>query len=159
MPFSKEAKEEMKNTSRAFTLKGALYAEAIISKKKRVENRHFSIRPGYYFLHVGQGKLSKDRERLIHSISADLPGEADLCDYKSKVLGVVHVKGSFKLSEVETNDPWATGPICNEIDEVYRFDTPVSAKGSLSIWDLSKQDQSFTDAQVEIEKVLARVNI
>ena len=38
----------LKGATRAITLKGARLAWAILKKIKRVENRHFNIRPGWY---------------------------------------------------------------------------------------------------------------
>lgn len=143
----------IKTTRYAFTLKGALYAEAILNGCKRIENRHFKIKPGYYFLHVGKGNLSKEREDYIHSISHLEKTEKDLIKYKTKIVGIVHVKKHFKFSE-DVNDPWASGPICNEIDEVYKFQVPVFAKGHLSIWDLSAQPDAFLKAHAEIVKLV-----
>ena len=81
----------------AITLRGAQLAYAVLHGAKRVENRHFSMRPGWYALHVGaKTGCHSSQEPLLQAVAA-MPPEAALS--RGAVVGAVRVSHSLPLED------------------------------------------------------------
>ena len=134
--------------TRGLTLKGALYNHCILNGHKRVENRPFRIKPGWYALHTGVGKLAAEDAKRIHARmgGACLPDECSLPH--GVIVGAVHFCGGLKHSDC-AEDHWATGPICNVIDAYCALRRPVPHRGALSLWKIKP------DALAEVQAQLA----
>ena len=129
------------------TLRGAQLAYAVLRGEKRVENRHFSMRPGWYALHVGaKTGCHSSQEPLLQAVTA-LPPEAALPH--GVVVGAVRVSHSLPLEDCSDVEPWAFGPVVNVIDACCRLETPVDAKGALSIWRLDPEAREAVQRQLE----------
>ena len=145
----------IEETTHAITLRGAILGWAIMNAIKKVENRAFHMK-GYYFLHVGRGKMSKvDLDRIYDILErggAKRARDEELP--RGVILGVVHVQRHYRYGDTESDDPWATGPVCNVIDAVYPFDSPVPAAGALSVWSLAAKDKAvWKSAQLKLKDV------
>lgn len=115
------------------TLKGAQYNWAILKGYKTVENRAYRIKPGWYALHTGVGKIEKKVTDEIQAALGDvrLPGEEEMPH--GVIVGAVHISCGLPIERCRT-DPWATGPVCNVLDAVYVLPNPVKARGQLATW-------------------------
>lgn len=119
----------------AITLKGPQLGWAIMNSFKQVENRKFKMKQGWYVLHVGAGTRKNDAQFQSHikSICPSIPDESLLP--KKCCIGLIHISSNVTYTP-ENNDPWASGPVCNIIDKILQFKTPIDCKGKLSIWKL-----------------------
>ena len=122
---------------KCLTLKGALISEAILCGLKKIENRTWVIKPGWYALHTGAGKIEKETKALVvKNWIGDLPDEKTLPT--KAVVGFILIGGSSPLDKVIA-DPWATGPICNHIIKTIRLNKPIlNVKGQLGLWYIKK---------------------
>lgn len=60
-----DIKDALQNLTKALTMKGALVSFAIISSDKNIENRSKMLKPGWYALHTGSGKIDTNLEKLV----------------------------------------------------------------------------------------------
>jgi hypothetical protein len=65
------------------------------------------------------------------------------------VVGAVHVSHSLPLEDCSGVEPWAFGPVVNVIDAYCRLETPVAAKGALSVWRLGRAVMEAVQAQLQ----------
>lgn len=121
--------------SHAITLKGTELNDLILNVKKPVENRHFTIQPGWVALH-NNADYSPLRTAIVgvarfsHGVPVELVSDA----LKTKYAEHVH------------------GPICNVIAEVQRFKEPIpSVKGALSVWKLDDEDRELVQKKLREE--------
>lgn len=119
---------------RAITMKGALISEAILRGYKTVENRTWVIKPGWYALHTGSGKIEAPTLLNITqnwpqgvSIPINLP--------TGVIVGFIYIDSSTRITEPSG---WATGPVLNHITKVIRLPDPIKAKGQLGLWKLPR---------------------
>ena len=116
---------------KCITMKGALISEAILRGYKKVENRNWVIKPGWYALHTGAGKIEKATKLVIHQnwpedvqIPTNLPTSA--------IVGLIHIGSSTVMTEP---NGWETGPILNHIIDTIRLEEPIyNVKGNLGLW-------------------------
>jgi len=116
---------------KCITIKGALISEAILCGYKKVENRTWFIKPGWYGLHTGAGKIGKAAKLVIQQnwpedvlIPTNLPTSA--------IVGLIHIGSSTVMTEPTG---WETGPILNHIIDTIRFEEPIyNVKGNLGLW-------------------------
>jgi hypothetical protein len=115
-----------------FTLRGAQLTWAILNGNKQVENRHFSMKPGWYALHTGANTSSlPSHESLLASVEG-MPGEEELPH--SAIVGAVRISHTLTLEQCGSKEPWAFGPRVNVFDMVCKLAHPVPHKGKLSMW-------------------------
>ena len=117
---------------KCITMKGALISEAILRGYKKVENRTWVIKPGWYALHTGAGKIEKSAKLVINEnwpinedpIPTNLPTSA--------IVGLIHIGYSTVMTEP---NGWETGPILNHIIDTIRLEEPIyNVKGNLGLW-------------------------
>ena len=113
---------------------------------KRVENRHFRMKPGWYALHTGAKTSSHESQDPLLNAAEGMPREADLLALG--IVGVIEISHSLGLDECVAKEPWAFGPVVNVIRSVCRLPQPVAHRGALSVWRI--------DADVR-EQVLAQL--
>lgn len=128
------------------TLRGARLTWAVLAGVKRVENRHFRMKPGWYALHTGAKTSSHESQDPLLNAVEGMPREADLPH--SCIVGVIEISHSLGLDECVAKEPWAFGPVVNVIRSVCRLPQPVAHRGALSVWRI--------DADVR-EQVLAQL--
>ncbi len=110
------------------------YAHLIVTGKKRVENRGWSTRHrGLLLIHAG-----KSKEWLCGDVpSPDMAFGA--------VVGAAQLLDCLHIDEIrqgthEARYPWLSahlhteGPWCWLLDDVRRFDPPMSCKGAQGLW-------------------------
>ena len=98
---------------------------------KDIENRNFRMKPGWYALHIGKGKTTKYFQDELKLLCPEVPDENSL--EKGCFIGAIHIKQSFDYEDCK-NNKWATGPICNIIDDVIDIYECIHYNGRLSIW-------------------------
>ena len=116
---------------RCITMKGSLISESILRGYKKVENRTWVIKPGWYALHTGAGKIEKATKLIIQQnwpegvqIPTNLPTSA--------IVGLIHIGSSTVMTEP---NGWETGPILNHIIDTIRLEEPIyNVKGNLGLW-------------------------
>lgn len=129
----------------AFTLRGAQLTYAVLNGHKRVENRHFALKPGWYALHTGAKTSShKSQESLLRSVP-DMAPELSLPH--SAVVGAVCVSHALRIEQC-ASEPWAFGPFVNVLSAFCRLETPVLHAGALSVWSLSSEAISAVRMQL-----------
>jgi hypothetical protein len=124
------------NVTRGLTLKGPELTWAILDGRKLVENRTWRLSPGWYALHSGKGSLSAEAKMRLHALAPDAPEETSLP--KSAIVGAIRVSHCLPL-EACSQDPWATGPVCNVIAERAMLTSPIPHRGALGTWPISKE--------------------
>lgn len=118
---------------RAITLRGALLSEAILLGQKRVENRTWSIKPGWYALHTGAGKITPETLSVVMAnwvgpIPDNLPTSA--------IVGFVLFGVSIRP---DSFSGWETGPVLNPILKALRLPEPIlNVKGQLGLWNVDE---------------------
>lgn len=134
------------------TLRGAQLSWAIVNGKKRVENRHFRIQPGWYAVHTG-AKTSCHHSQipLIESVEG-MPSEADLPHMA--IVGAVKVTHNLTLSQSKPTEPWAFGPVVNVLGAVCRLERPVPHRGALSVWRIEQAALESVREQLRKASVL-----
>ena len=114
------------------TLRGAQLTRAILTRDQRVENRHFTMKPGWYALHTGANmSLHESQHALLASLRA-MPGEASLPH--CAIVGAVQISHALSFDECKGTEPWAFGPVCNVIQAVATLQQPEAHRGALSLW-------------------------
>ena len=148
----------------AITLCCPELAVAIFAKQKRVENRSWRVprilkssgKGVWLALHVGGSRGMPARIRT-HLLKAWDPARArwpwnkmDLTDARRKapcplprgaIVGFIRVAGEHKLKRGEkTENPWALGPICWEIDRAVPLEPPIeNVNGKLLLWSVDHE--------------------
>lgn len=131
----------------AITVWGAQLGHSMLHGVKRVENRSFRLRPGWYALHVGSKPGCHPGQRaLLDAVDPPLPSEELLP--RAAVIGAVHISHSLRLEECPDGERWASGPIVNVIDARCGLATPVAHAGSRSIWLLGESARDTIRAQL-----------
>ena len=120
-----------------FTLRGAQLAWAILCGAKRVENRHFQMKPGWYAIHTGAKTSSVESQQALLATVVGLPDESALPH--SSIVGAVQVTHALTLEQCSPTEPWAFGPVVNVIGAVCRLARPVPHRGALSVWRISPE--------------------
>ena len=116
---------------KCITMKGGLISEAILRGYKKVENRKWVIKPGWYALHTGSGKIEEPTRIVItQNWPAGIPIPTDLP--KAAIVGLIHIGSSTVMTEP---NGWETGPILNHIIDTIRLEEPIyNVKGNLGLW-------------------------
>ena len=92
-------------------MKGALISEAILRGYKKVENRTWAIKPGWYALHTGSGKIEKSTKLVVtQNWPSDTPIPNDSELPRSAIVGLIHIGSSSIMTD---SNGWETGPILN----------------------------------------------
>ena len=116
-----------------------LFANHLINRTKPVENRSWSVKPGWIILHAGVGQPGSIDEELLAAVYKHYE---ILTPFSSVLPG--HVVGAIFVHSVMecTNDirlqyaPHAVGPLCWIIGDVIKLTTPLPASGKLGLWKL-----------------------
>ena len=142
--------------SKAITVQGARLAEAIMLGIKNIENRLFSMKPGWYALHVG--RQLEHRDPSINIILDSCPEVAPALKLPvSAVVGIIHIEQHVSCRSVP-NEKWAIqqpGMLCNIISCVSRLPTPIyDVRGQLSIWPLDRVVANTIGSQLSKMKVV-----
>ena len=118
---------------KCITMKGGLISEAILRGYKKVENRKWVIKPGWYALHTGSGKIEKPTRIVItQNWPAGIPIPSDSELPKAAIVGLIRIGSSTVMTEP---NGWETGPILNHIIDTIRLETPIyNVKGNLGLW-------------------------
>ena len=118
----------------AFTLADPTLAWLILNGVKRIENRNFAMRPGWYAVHVSQkARVTKEREASLHGMHAAMPAAATVrCGC---IHGLCYVRGVIDAAAAR-EDPWydAAYTRANEITAYMSFEQQVAARGNLGTW-------------------------
>ena len=121
----------------AITLRGARLTEAILAGIKRVENRSFKMKPGWYALHTGAKTSSHEsQEQLLDQYQDIIPNEIELPH--SSIVGAIQITHNLTMEDCD-NEPWAFGPTVNVIGAVIRLAEPVAHKGALGMWPMNDE--------------------
>lgn len=148
-----QVQSEMK---KAITMKGALVSFALLHGKKDIENRSKQIKPGWYALHTGSGKINPEIEKyVIKNLQTiikqeDIPKEKDLPH--SCIVGAFHISGSLELKNDANlkKNGWSLGPVCNFVDKTLSFDNPIPTKGAIALgWNFDSIDKRNDDIRKE----------
>ena len=120
--------------SHAITLKGAQLTFAILHQHKTIENRHIRMRPGWYAVHTGMGKLSKDRGAELAALIPGLPQEKTLPH--GFITGAMRIDRHVEVADCADTPSasWALGPVCNVVGAVALLPEPLPHKGALGVW-------------------------
>eukprot|EP01006_Ploeotia_vitrea_P060392 TRINITY_DN75821_c0_g1_i1.p1 TRINITY_DN75821_c0_g1~~TRINITY_DN75821_c0_g1_i1.p1 ORF type:complete len:185 (+),score=12.95 TRINITY_DN75821_c0_g1_i1:84-638(+) len=112
-------------------------AQAIIDGRKRVENRSWGLRPGWYALHTNITNISAPKWKGVREHIAKWPppvGETTTVP-AGHLVALFKISGHYVLAEGSPVDVWTTGPVVNEIAEVRKLDTAIKvAKGNAGLW-------------------------
>ena len=119
------------------TLRSAQLTLAVLMGLKRVENRHFSMRPGWYVLHTGTKMSSHESQQALLASVPNMPAEAALPH--GAIVGAIEISHVITLDECEETEPWAFGPVCNVIRSVARLERPILHAGALSLWSIGSE--------------------
>ena len=118
---------------KALTLRGPLLSEAILQGQKRVENRTWSIPPGWYALHTGSGTIKPE---VLKHVLANWVGPVPVDLPTSAIVGFVLMGVSTRP---ETFSGWETGPVLNPILRALRLPRPIlGVKGQLGLWNVKE---------------------
>ena len=120
-----------------FTIRGGQLTYAILCGAKRVENRHFQMKPGWYAVHTGAKTSSVESQQALLATVVGLPDESALPH--SSIVGAVQVTHALTLEQCSPTEPWAFGPVVNVIGAVCRLARPVPHRGALSVWRISPE--------------------
>ena len=129
----------------AFTLKGAQLTLAVLSGIKRVENRHFQMKPGWYAVQTGASTRSHESQYPLLDAIPGMPAEEDLPH--SAIVGAVRITHALSLEQC-AGEEWAFGPVVNVIGAVCRLREPVPHRGALSLWRI--RDDVLDDVQAQL---------
>ena len=129
-------------------------AWAILTGKKRVENRKFRIAPGWYAVcctkvcHTGVADDKWYRETF-----QDYPGFQTFNSWKGCIIGVAYVSHNLP-HEICKNDVFASGayPIKNIITKLINLDVCIQCRGNFGTWPLS--DEAREQLGIEVGKHL-----
>ena len=157
----------------AFTLRGRELAECIFRGFKDAENRNFRMRPGWYAIHVGRGKIAGDMDKLLRDLVSGLPLAARDGPEVGAIVGVCYVARAVHLAELRAESNCGSdcfiesgklgaihagscrlslfchGPVCNLITKAIRIPTPVPCKGNLGLWRVSEEVRQQVNTQLE----------
>ena len=139
------------DVSHAFTLKGGQLTYSVMHGVKRVENRHFAMRPGWYGLHTGVSLRSHESQYPLLAGVEGLPAEETLAH--GCLVGAVCISHALTLEQCQVSEPWAFGPVVNLISAYASLDTPVEHKGALSLWRIGDE------AREELRSQLAHATV
>ena len=115
------------------TLRGAQLTHAILLGHKKVENRHFAMKPGWYALHTGaKASAHESQHALLAAITPRLPDEMALPH--SSIVGAIRISHALTLEQCAHAEPWAFGPVVNVIDQYITLERPIPHRGALSVW-------------------------
>lgn len=140
--------------SRGLTMKGALYSYSILNYDKTIENRSKSLKTGWYALHNGLSKITSSTESYIlsnlppnikHPKESELPHGA--------IVGAIHICENiiFKNNKDIQKNKWATGPICNIIDQKILFENPIKTNGMITLgWKFLDIDKKYHKKEGEL---------
>lgn len=125
------------------------FASAIMSQRKRVENRtwgHARARPilkeahrhgRWLAVHAGSKSAEKSHRTLISALREKWPTMPEISKMPSSaILGFMHVSKVVSVAALQPSDPQAVGPYCWVIDHVVQLSTPHACSGSLGLWDV-----------------------
>ena len=80
------------------TLRGAQLTHAILLGHKKVENRHFAMKPGWYALHTGaKASAHESQHALLAAITPQLPDEMALPH--SSIVGAIRISHALTLEQ------------------------------------------------------------
>ena len=135
----------------AFTLKGAQLTLAVLTGIKRVENRHFQMKPGWYAVQTGASTRSHESQYPLLDAIPGMPAEEDLPH--SAIVGAVRITHSLSLEQC-AGEEWAFGPVVNVIGAVCRLRAPVPHRGALSLWRIRPDVLDDVQAQLADATIL-----
>ena len=134
----------------AITIKGAQLAWAILRGFKRVENRAFTMRAGWYAVHTGKAESVIESQRSLLEGVASLPSEETLPH--SVIVGAIEISHALRMPQCQ-HEPWASGEIVNVIVRYCNMSTPVAHSGALSTWLIADEAIAQVQAQLSTSMV------
>ena len=117
----------------AITLHGERLASAIVKRVKPLENREFKIN-GWVWIHAAKAKDHNHHAAIVGAHTTECPENPALCGC---IIGAAHFCKQISVDDAAADErlrPWTFGPKCSLIDDAIILDTPVPARGSLSLW-------------------------
>jgi len=127
--------EALKSLTHAITLQGPQQTLAILRGQKLIENRAWSISPGWYGLHVGAQRKSEWGQKAA-AVCPDMPPEEKLTF--SAIVGLFYISEQRRPEEC-AGDFWAVGPICHVVSKVVPFLRPIPHRGEKGLWPLREE--------------------
>ena len=106
----------------------------MLTNQKLVENRKWSLRAGWWALHVGKNPKHQWACRAAQ-MYPDLLTDHAARDHTSAVIGFVYIS-EHRLPHQCNGHRWAFGPICNVISHVIRLPRPIPILGQRGPWKL-----------------------
>lgn len=131
----------------AFTVQGKEVALAMLCMRKRLETRRWTMKPGWYALHLGVGQATSEISKVILEACPEL---SDTPCPAGCIVGLVKVVGTVPALSV-VHDPFvfpACGGRVNVFTEAIQLQQPVKAKGKLGLWPLSNHCREEVSAQL-----------
>ena len=114
------------------TMRGERTALAIVKGSKGVENRHFKLR-GWVWLCAGLRDTDPVQAAIIDEQTTRAPPTPQL---RGTIIGAAHFSDTISVEAARKDPllaPWASGPKCSIIDDVFELAQPVAAKGTLHL--------------------------
>ena len=137
----------------AFSLSGGHLAWAIATGKKRIENRKFRVKPGWYGFGVTMtahtGVMEDKWYREKYPGPDGYPGFQAFYNMRGKIIGACYVSHSLPHSACK-DDEYASDnyPIKNIISKVIPFVSGIPARGNFGTWPLSIEARDDVREQV-----------
>ena len=124
---------------RLLTLRGGQLTQAVLANSKDIENRHFHLRPGWYWLHVSTRRAPGLEPEQAAKV-ATLGTEAVLfARWRGKIVGAVKLDAGRPIDQLDPPSVWAERrrrgkTFCHRITQVIDFSAlgTVPARGNLS---------------------------
>jgi hypothetical protein len=126
------------------------WATLIINGYKNIENRTWGVSKDRWILVHSSAKYTKVD---LNTVKPEIKKIMSKLDWKnfpvSQILGIMHVSHVEKDCDIDKYI-WATGTHCWHIDQVIKFEKPITAIGAMSLWTPSPIVQD--KIRLEIEK-------
>mmetsp|Transcript_64801 Transcript_64801/g.130175 ORF Transcript_64801/g.130175 Transcript_64801/m.130175 type:complete len:152 (+) Transcript_64801:523-978(+) len=139
---------------------------AMVTGRKRIENRSWHIPLGWYALHVGMKPLASIGVEWCERMKVawpEAPPESKLPS--SSIVGLIHVSDRRSpgdcLPQDHKQNIWAVGPVCHVISEAVVLQRPIQQGGGPHLWPIPSTTQEqirrqLRDLEVQSYEILPR---
>ena len=115
------------------------WARAILSGEKDCENRSWTVAdaPFWFVLHIGKAKTKNTDETLLKEAKTKphlLEWNKTQLPDSGCLVALVHVASIRRMTSVDADKPYRSGPFLWTIDRVVPFEKPIPCVGRLQLW-------------------------